>query len=186
MPSMIPDDNFNGEPPARQETVEVQTPEPGEDIVPLDSGEGQKIELPKYLEWTVILYMCGSDLESNAGSMSYAPADILKMNLPDGLEVIAITGGARNWDPLGTGSRRPGYIQPSPDENAVYWIQKGTAASGENQMVKLGALQTTEGTSLNMGESDTVEALFKLVDNVFPAAFDAGHLMLVYLDHGGA
>lgn len=171
--------------PARQETVEVRTPETGEELVPQASGDGQKPELPEALDWAVIIYMCASDLETNGGDASYALADILRMDLPDGLAVIAITGGAKSWDPLGTGERQDGYVKPSADENAVYWIQKGATQSGANRMVKLGAL-TENGQSLNMGDAATAEALFGLVDEVFPAVFDAEHLMLVFMDHGAA
>lgn len=176
-----------GDPPARQETAGVRAAEAAEEPVPLDTGEGQETEPPEeQLEWAVILYICASDLETNGGNATSALVDILNMDLPDGLEVVAITGGAKTWDPLGTGENQEGYIKPKPDENAVYRIQKKESPSETNRMVKLGEIQTADGKSKNMGDPETAIELFKLVDSKFPAAFAAKHVMLVFVDHGGA
>ena len=49
------------------------------------------------VSYTLMIYMCGSDLESVRGYASANIADILKADIPDGADVIIQTGGAKEW-----------------------------------------------------------------------------------------
>ena len=84
-------------------------------LLPGPVSHAEEADLP---EWTVMLYMCGSDLESRHGLATYNLNDIMDMWFPekktvdtqDGLEVVdwrtgmvnvvAQTGGARVWHGL--------------------------------------------------------------------------------------
>ena len=48
--------------------------------------------------WTIMIYMCGADLESQNGLASSDISEILKVsNQPDDVNIIVETGGARSW-----------------------------------------------------------------------------------------
>ena len=70
-----------------------------------DSGDNQDITPKEKVEWTIMLYMCGSTLESDElsdGSLCGLATDdieeILKVkNQPESVNIIIETGGASSW-----------------------------------------------------------------------------------------
>ncbi len=48
-------------------------------------------------EWAIYLYLCGSDLETNAGAATNDLAELLEVELPDNVKIVIQTGGAYQW-----------------------------------------------------------------------------------------
>ena len=49
-------------------------------------------------KWTIMIYLCGADLESGSGLATMDIDEILKVNnQPDNVNIIIETGGARSW-----------------------------------------------------------------------------------------
>ena len=46
---------------------------------------------------TLLIYMCGSDLESKTGIASENIKELLDSNIPDNVNVVIQTGGSNNW-----------------------------------------------------------------------------------------
>ena len=65
------------------------------------SSEIKKNVTPlKEKDWTVCIYMCGTDLETGG---SCATADLLEMlaaDIPDDVNVLVMTGGTKKWNPF--------------------------------------------------------------------------------------
>ena len=112
--------------------------------------------------WTIMVYMCGSNLESGSGR--FATSDIREMlsvkNQPDDVNIIIETGGSRSW----------GY--PGIDAGALcrYHIEN-------NQLVL-----DEKAPKAGMGEQSTVEDFLNWGLENYPA-YKTG---VVFWDHGGA
>ena len=50
-------------------------------------------------EWNVLLYLCGTDLESDAGAATLNLSAIAETLPDDGVNLLVETGGTKNWDP---------------------------------------------------------------------------------------
>ena len=48
--------------------------------------------------WTILLYLCGTDLESQGGYCTSNLVEAAKVNLPDNVKVIFQTGGTKKWN----------------------------------------------------------------------------------------
>lgn len=50
-------------------------------------------------DWTVCVYLCGTDLESvgSAGTIDFL--EMLAADIPDDINVLVMTGGAKQWNP---------------------------------------------------------------------------------------
>lgn len=108
---------------------------------------------------TLMIYLCGSDLESNAGA---ATADILEMigsgYDPASVNILFMAGGSQSW--------MSGF---SPEETAIYALVRGNP-------VRL----YSDGL-LNMGEASTLTSFLNYSYERSPAKSYA----LVIWDHGG-
>lgn len=123
---------------------------------------------PAEADWTVAVYMCASDLESEAGCATDDLIEMIEAEIPDNVNVLVMTGGTSKWNPEGL--KYPGYIEPSAKTTQLYWIT--------DQGMQL-ALDY--GKYLDMGDEDTLAQL--LVD--VNAAAPAKHMMVVLWNHGG-
>ncbi len=66
-----------------------------ESSIAVESSEVSKIEYTD--SRTVLIYMCGSNLETTFGAATKNIAEMLSVNLPKGVNVIIETGGAKKW-----------------------------------------------------------------------------------------
>lgn len=57
-------------------------------------------------DWTVLIYMCGSDLESQYGDASSDLQTILGSKIGDNVNVVIQTGGAKTWKSNGISSKK--------------------------------------------------------------------------------
>lgn len=109
--------------------------------------------------WAVYLYLCGSDLETKYGSATDDIREALKVKLPESVDLIILTGGAREWKNKGV------------DAEAVYMLRQ----VGDD-------MEVIEKINLvNMGHPQTLFAFMEYCGRNFPA----DRKMLILWDHGG-
>ena len=111
--------------------------------------------------WTIMIYLCGSDLESGNGFASADIAEILKVNnQPDDVNVLIETGGSRYWRSYGI------------DANALsrYHV--------ENRQLVL----DQKLTKASMGKQSTLESFLNWGLQEYPADKTG----VIFWNHGGA
>jgi len=109
---------------------------------------------------TVMVYICGADLESQSGMATADLEEMESASLSDSVRVIVETGGSSYW-------------------------QNSVIKSGTNQRfrVKQGGLQTLDGDvgKRSMVEPETLSDFIQYCKSNFPA----DRYMLIMWDHGG-
>ena len=115
-------------------------------------------------KWTVMVYMCGSDLESDVKER-LATSDITEIlsvdNKPDNVNIIIETGGAKSWAP--TYNIDKNYLQRWHVDN--------------KQLILDASL-----TKANMGKSDTFQSFLEWGLTEYPAEKTG----VILWNHGGA
>ncbi len=109
--------------------------------------------------WSVFVYMCGSDLESNYGAATADIAEMLDVDPSDDITVIIQTGGAEKWQNFGISSKR---------------ISRFMLKDGE--LSKLAELPQA-----NMGDGRTLYEFVQFCQQNYAAE----HQILLFWDHGG-
>lgn len=109
--------------------------------------------------WSIYIYMCGSDLETESGYASENLQDLMNVNLPENVKFVVQTGGTKEWHTEGIPSNAIGRF--------VYDNQ------GWHSVEKL--------PDANMGEESTLESFLRFAKEKYPAE----HRMLIFWDHGG-
>ena len=108
--------------------------------------------------WTVMVYMCGSNLESEGGMASTDIAEMLESSVKDNIRFLVCTGGAEQW--------QNGI---SAEKNQVYCISDGNA-----ELV-------AESDKSDMGDASTLHEFLHYGVQNYPAA----NMGLVFWNHGG-
>ena len=111
--------------------------------------------------WTILVYMCGADLESQSGLASMDLAEILSVkNQPDDVNIVIETGGAKKWKKYNI------------DASVLsrYHV--------ENQSLVL----DEKVAKANMGKQSTFESFLDWGLNEYPAEKTG----VVFWNHGGA
>lgn len=111
-------------------------------------------------EWTIMLYLCGADLESEAGLASANLAEIAKVKLPENVNVLFATGGAQSWQTEGVD---PNYIE--------YYLM-----SGQGEIKRL-----VQKKRVSMGEPLTLGEFLAYGSANYPAR----RYGVILWDHGG-
>ena len=112
-------------------------------------------------EWTIMLYICGSDLESENGFATSDINEILSVSgQPDDVNFIIETGGSSSWSKSGISS-----------DNLGRWHVSG------KKLVK-----DTEISDAGMGERSTFESFLNWGLNNYPAEKTG----VILWNHGGA
>ncbi len=109
---------------------------------------------------TVMVYMCGSDLESGYGAASADIEEMLEADLGDNVNVVLETGGASEWS-----------FSPEADPSTR---QRWVLEDGEASLVQ----DAGEGTML---DEDEVTDFCSWAAKEYPA----DRYILVFWDHGG-
>lgn len=109
--------------------------------------------------WTIFVYLCGTDLESEQGSATSDIAQMLESKGSDNVRFIIQTGGTKEW------------------YNDVFAVGKA-----ERYIVQKGDIELVDTVELtNMGDSATLESFIKWgVKN-----YASEKMGLVFWDHGG-
>ncbi|MCR5736128.1 MAG: peptidase C11 [Eubacterium sp.] len=108
---------------------------------------------------TIMVYMCGTDLESKSGMASNDLAEMASATLSEAVNVIVYTGGCNQW--------KSGI---SNKTNQIYQIKNG----------KMKCLVENDGNK-SMVESATLTSFIKYCNDKFPA----NRKSLIFWDHGG-
>lgn len=109
--------------------------------------------------FTLLVYMCGSSLESRNGAATDDISELLRADIPDKVNIVIETGGAWKWKNYGI----------SYDK-----IQRYKVSDGE-----LALLEETRLSS--MGDAETLRSFIDWGTETFPAERTA----LILWDHGG-
>lgn len=108
--------------------------------------------------WTIMLYLNGSDLESQGAEGTSSLQSIVEAKLPDNIHVLIYTGGTSHW-----------YNDlVNPDANQI-WLAKNN---------DLTLLETLDAK--NMGESATLAEFITYAQTKYPA----DHKALMMWNHG--
>ena len=109
---------------------------------------------------TILVYMCGADLESQNGMATSDLKEMLNAKISDKVNLIVFTGGARRW--------RNNVVSSSV--NQIYQIKDGS----------LTRLVDDAGSS-SMTSPNTLASFIKFGRENFPA----NRMCLIFWDHGG-
>ncbi len=109
---------------------------------------------------TLMMYMCGTDLESKHGMASSDIKEMAAAKFGDNVDVLVYTGGCRQWKINGI----------SNSENQIYKIENG----------KLDCLEKSMGRGA-MTDPDTLSAFIRYCADNYPA----NRYELILWDHGG-
>ena len=109
--------------------------------------------------WTIMVYLCGSDLESSGGLASLNLEEMCSAVLPEDVNVLVETGGSSAW----------------------YWDGIETDVLGRYQVVD-GSLEEAETAELaSMGDPSTLTDFIQWGIETYPSE----HYGLILWDHGG-
>ena len=139
--------------------------------------------------WSMLLYLCGSNLEGEHGLGTELLLDILDNDLPDNLKIAVYTGGSLIWDPQEAGkayNEKVGYdayIRPGK-YNDLFFIRDNE--KGKPQMYKADDAETDAGSYKPMCEANTAIEFLETVNKEDPDFFGADHVILEFMNHGGA
>ena len=109
---------------------------------------------------TIMVYMCGTDLESKSGMASSDISEMADANFGDNVNLIIYTGGCKGWKTSGI----------SNSKNQIYQMKKG----------KLVCLEKDMGSKA-MTDPSTLSSFIRYCADNFPANRND----LIFWDHGG-
>ncbi len=109
---------------------------------------------------TIMVYMCGTDLESKHGMGSNDLAEMAQASLSDKVNVVVYTGGCKSWKTSGISSK----------VNQIYLISKG----GMKRLVD-------DDGNKTMTDPATLSGFIRYCTSNFPASRNE----LILWDHGG-
>ncbi len=118
-------------------------------VKPVDMGEPDT--------WTVFVYLCGSDLETDAAAASADLYEMMDSAANDRIRFVVQTGGAKSWETNVDEKKTERYLIANGDGDCVY--------SGDLE---------------NMGESATLAEFLKWGIREYPAA----NMGLILWNHG--
>ncbi len=113
---------------------------------------------------TVMVYMCGTDLESGSGMATSDLGEMAKATLGDNVNVVIYTGGCTGW--------RNSIMSDSV--NQIYQLASSTSGNGFKCVVK-------DAGNVSMTDPSTLADFIGFCDKNYPA----NRNMLILWDHGG-
>ena len=108
---------------------------------------------------TLLIYMCGSDLESSRGYASQNLEEILSANLPKNVNIVIQTGGSESWHNPNISSEHIGRYEVK-----------------NSKLTQLSSLQQE-----NMGDGETLLSFLNFAKDSYPS----DKTSLILWDHGG-
>lgn len=108
--------------------------------------------------WTVLFYLCGTDLETNEKYGSKTLADLCKAQINDNVNLVVQTGGCKKWS------------------NTKVSADKAMRFEVKNNSLN----EVWTGTKKSMGKPSTLTSFLKWSK----VNYAADHTILVILDHG--
>lgn len=128
-------------------------------------AEGSREKYTKILgdgkdTWLIMVYMCGTDLESRGGMASSDLAEMASANIPDNVQLIVYTGGCNGWKTNGISNRT----------NQIFRIRSG----------KMESLVDDDGDKAMTDPNTLVHFIDYCTSN-----YSANRQALIFWDHGG-
>ncbi len=111
-------------------------------------------------EITIMVYLCGADLETKGGYATNDLNEMLAADLSDQINLIVYTGGSTSWK----------NSVVSNSHNQIYKVENG----------KLVSLVSNDGTGA-MTDPDTLSSFIQYASSNYPA----DRYMMILWDHGG-
>lgn len=139
-------------------TVQVARGDKQLDIKRPNPGAKKPSKIAKN-SWTVLVYLCGSDLESNNGAATKDLTEMVRGAASDQVNFVIETGGAKRWSASGISNSKIGR----------YEVQGNSLV----QVESLGAA--------DMGDPSTLSSFI----DWGVANYPADHMALILWDHGG-
>lgn len=147
--------------------IEDVSSEIKEQVAPLDKKD-----------WTVCLYMCGTDLETGGSAATQDILEMLYADIPEDVNVLLMTGGTSEWNPFEYDKaaeeenliEEGAYLTPDSEHTQIYLVD-------DNKM----NLVYTYEENLDMGDICTLESFLEFALYYAPAE----HLMVSMWNHGG-
>lgn len=109
---------------------------------------------------TIMVYDCGTDLESRSGMATNDISEMAQADIPDNINIILFTGGCNGWKTNGISNK----------VSQIYRVKKG----------KIELLEEDLGDKV-MTDPNTLVEFIKYCSNNFPA----NRQELIFWDHGG-
>lgn len=146
-----------------------------------------EVPMGKEDTWTIFLYMCGSNLESENGSASFNLMQVMNGLPEEGVNVIVQTGGAESWGDIKTWKENTSedYIAFLTEEVGMDPAEPETAVIDPEKLQRF--LVTDQLTLLDeqplasMADPDTLYEFLSWGVKNYPAE----HMGVVLWDHGG-
>ena len=134
-------------------------------------------------EITVMVYMCGSDLESEYGAATNDISEIACSGFdPDKVQVLVLTGGSRQWFIPGLPSNKNNVWDVRPDILFQLYEQKQPTSWEEfAPLLRQSLISAVSDASSSMGAPQTLTEFLDFVHTNYPSEKYA----LVLWDHGG-
>ena len=110
--------------------------------------------------FTIMVYMCGSDLESEASMAVYDLVEMSKANLGNNIKLVIFAGGTTNWHADGLSNSHNQILEVINGRVTIVEENAGNAA---------------------MVDPDTLSSFIEYADENYPANRKA----LIFWDHGG-
>ena len=119
----------------------------------------QLVAAPSEGSWSVYWYLCGSDLETNHGCATTDLQEMLEVQLPENVNVVIQTGGARVW--------QNENMDPSKLQRWLYNSE--------------GLQLLEEQDTANMGDAQTLYEFLDFANTNYPA----DKVAVTFWNHGG-
>ena len=153
--------------PNKEPDDQKKDPDNGNDPKP---DEPAKPEEPKKAAWTVLVYMCGADLDKDVPYASRVIANMCESEIADNINVIVETGGSKEWN------------------NADYRFKGNPVQKINIPVYSLGRFKISNGSvttlksanAASMGDSKTLSDFIAWGSREYPAE----KYMLVMWNHG--
>ena len=110
-------------------------------------------------DWVIYWYLCGSDLESNYGAATNDLAEMMEVQLPEGVQIVIQTGGTHMW--------QNDIIDANYSERYLYDSE---------------GLQLIEQHDIaNMGDAEVLTSFLEFAETNYPGK----RTMVHFWNHGG-
>ncbi len=120
-------------------------------------------------KWTVMVYLCGTDLETKAGAASFNLYEMLSAEFSDSVDLVIETGGTQKWQTEELSDSFDGVDRIRSDELGYYSIK-------DHKLI----FEKSEAQA-SMGEPETLSGFISWCAQNHPA----DKYMLILWDHGG-
>ncbi|MCR4923507.1 MAG: hypothetical protein K5931_05805, partial [Lachnospiraceae bacterium] len=119
--------------------------------------------------WTIMVYMCGTDLESDTYAATSNIAEMLNADLSDNVNLLIQTGGTKEWDINNYDDWFASDDHIESDKLGFFSVRDNVLNFEKNEALR------------SMGEASTLRDFIIWAGETYPA----DNNMLIFWDHGG-